>query len=93
MNVKQLFEPNAQRIADVRCWFADQSVSDDHVAALSVAITADGMVTTSGCCIEPEHAVVMLDELRQLIKRIEGQLPADCRQSAKVMPLRLVSAG
>jgi hypothetical protein len=74
-NVKSLFQPNAQRIADVRRWFVDQAVCDDHVAALSVAVTADGRVTTSGSSIEPEHALVMVEELRRLIDRIESQLP------------------
>lgn len=91
-NVRQLFTPNANRIASVRRWFAFQAVSTDYAGALSIAITIDDRLIVSGCGVEPEHTEPLLDALHGLIKRLEGQLPTDRRQSAKVVPLRLVAS-
>ena len=87
-SVASLFTPNAQRIANVRRWFVDQSVGDDHVAALAVAITSDGRVVSGGSNIETEHAMVMIEELRALIQRIEIQLP----EADEPMPVGIVKA-
>ena len=82
-SVLSLFAPKAQRIVNVRRWFVDQAVCDDHVAALAVAVTADGRVTTSGCSIDAERAKEILCELRALVQRLESQLPEERRAIAE----------
>lgn len=79
----------------MRQWFTEQAHEPSgHVAAVSVAITGNGMVNTSGCGIEPEHAAVILEELKGVVARLEaiaaGQAavaPAK-RQQCQVIPIR-----
>lgn len=80
-NVLPLFDPRRARLAELRQWFTEQAHEPSgHVAAVSVAITGNGMVNTSGCGIEPEHASVILEELKGVVARLEaiatGQKPA-----------------
>lgn len=71
-NVLPLFPRSTDRTCQLRHWFVEQGMERaGHVAAVSVAITTDGVVNTKGCGIEPEHAVVMLDELKALVTRLE----------------------
>ena len=70
-NIHQLHLPHPERPAQLRRWFVEQS-ERASVAAVTVAVTAAGTVTTKGCAIEPEHAVAMLGELRALMVRLEG---------------------
>lgn len=94
-NVLPLFDPRRARLAELRQWFTDQAQEPaGHVAAVSVAITGNGMVNTSGCGIEPEHATVILEELRTVVARLEaivaGQAPAprQAGHQCQVIPLR-----
>ncbi len=94
-NVLPLFDPRRARLAELRQWFTDQAQEHaGHVAAVSVAITGNGMVNTSGCGIEPEHAAVLLDELKGVMARLEGILaaespePCQARHQCQVIPLR-----
>jgi hypothetical protein len=60
------------RKLELRNWFLEQAKEPaGHVAAVSVSITGDGMVNTSGCGIEPEHAVVILEEIKEVVARLE----------------------
>lgn len=71
-NVVPLFIPRSNRAAQIRSWFVEQGMEPaGHVAAVSVAITTDGQINTRGCGIEPEHAAVILDELKGLVARLE----------------------
>ena len=84
-DIVPLFGTRQQRIAELRQWFIDQAQEPSgHVAAVSVTITGNGMVNTSGCGIEPEHAAVILDELKGVAARLEAisgrQQPAQVRR-------------
>jgi len=60
-NVLPLFDSRRARLAELRQWFIDQAQEPaGHVAAISVSVTGDGMVNTSGCGVEPEHAAEIL---------------------------------
>ena len=94
-NVLPLFVSRRARLAELRQWFAEQaSEPSGHVAAVSVAITSDGMVNTSGRGIEPEHAAVILEELRIVESRLEaivaGHAPTsrEVRLKCQVIQLR-----
>lgn len=94
-NVLPLFDPRRARLVELRQWFTDQAQEPaGHVAAVSVSVTGDGMVNTSGCGIEPEHAAVILEELRTVAARLEaivaGQAPASrqLRRQCQVIQLR-----
>ena len=72
-NVLPLFDSHRARVAELRKWFTEQAHEPSgHVAAVSVAITGDGMVNTSGCGIEPKHAAVILEELKGVVARLEA---------------------
>lgn len=72
-NVVPLFDSRRARLTELRQWFTEQAKEPSgHVAAVSVAITGNGMVNTSGCGIEPEHACVILDELKGVVARLEA---------------------
>lgn len=87
-NVTPLFNPHRARLAELRQWFISQAQEPvGYVAALSVGITGDGLVNTSGHGIEPEHAAVMLDELKSVVARLEaiafGGAPSEPRHAAR----------
>ncbi len=98
------WQPNPQRVQSIRSWHVDQATAEAKpVAMLNFTITADHQIITKGLGIEPAHAVILLGELREVIQRIESELPDDYqtryasptepvpgRPSAKVIPLRLV---
>lgn len=73
-NVRQLHAIHPERRAQVQAFCADQaghfmrlaSRPDGAVAALSVLITGDGQAVAKMAAMEPEHAMVMLDELDRL---------------------------
>lgn len=73
-NVHQLHDIHPERRAQVQAFCADQaghfmrlaSRPDGAVAALSVVITGDDQIETKMAAMEPEHAMVMLEELDRL---------------------------
>ncbi len=84
-NVLPLFDSRRTRMAELRQWFTDQSHEPaGHVAAVSVAITGDGMVNTSGCGIEPDHAAVILEELKGVTIRLEAIVAGNAPRSKTV---------
>lgn len=94
-NVIPIFDPHRARKAELRQWFTDQAHElAGHVAGVSIAITGDGMVNTSGRGIEPEHAAVILEELKGVAARLEaivaGNPPATTakRHQCQVITLR-----
>lgn len=95
-NVLPLFDSRRTRLAEMRQWYTDQAQEPSgHVAAVSVSITGNGMVNTSGCGIEPEHAAVILEELKGMMIRLEviatGQTSAVSTgrpHQCKVIPFR-----
>lgn len=94
-NVLPLFPRSTDRTCQLRHWFVEQGMERaGHVAAVSVAITTDGVVNTKGCGIEPEHAEVILEELKALAVRLEvfaaGQAPVPRRvpHQCQVIQLR-----
>lgn len=94
-NVLPLFDSRLDRLRELRQWFSEQaSEPAGHVAAVSIAITGDGMVNTSGRGIEPEYAAVILEELKGVAARLEaivaGNAPAPMakRHQCQVIPLR-----
>lgn len=94
-NVLPLFDSRLDRLTELRQWFTEQaSRPAGHVAAVSIAITGDSMVNTSGCGIEPEHAAVILEELVGVMARLEaivaGNAPSAMakRHQCQVIPLR-----
>ncbi len=95
-NVIPLFDSRRARLAELRQWFTEQAQDrSGHVAAVSVTITGNGMVNTSGCGIEPEHASVILEELKGVVARLEaiatGKVPAASavrRHQCQVIQLR-----
>ncbi len=106
-NITELFKPSQKRIAQVRQWFRDQSTQTEHEfsCAVAVFVTCDGLIVTKGVAIEPEHAASLIPALREVIARMESQLPDDymtryeipaeqinARSISKVAPFRLVSA-
>lgn len=98
------FRHNRERFETIRRWYIDQAVAEANpMAMLNLTITADHQIVTKGMGIEPAHAAILLGELREVIQRIERQLPKDYatryaspiklvpgRPTAKVIPLRLV---
>lgn len=94
-NVLQFFPLSPDRTCQLRHWFVEQGMERaGHVAAVSVAITTDGVVNAKGCGIEPEHAEVMLEELRALVSRLEGVVADNApstlakRHKGHVIPLQ-----
>jgi len=95
-NVTPLFNPHRARLAELRQWFISQAQEPaGYVAAVSIGITGDGMVNTSGRGIEPEHAAILLDELKSVAARLEviafGGAPSEPGHAARqcqVIPLR-----
>ncbi len=102
-NVHQLHAIHPERREQVQAFCADQaghfmrlaSHPDGAVAALSVVITGDGQAVAKMAAMEPEHAMVMLDELDRLRVRLTAyvaqQAPEMLRpqvgKSGKVIPL------
>lgn len=71
-DILPLHHPRQSRAAELRQWFMEQvNEPAGHVAAVSISITADGMVNTGGCGVEPHHALTMLEELDEVRKRLE----------------------
>lgn len=97
-NVHPLFDHRRARLAELRQWFARQAHDPaGYVATVLVSITGDGMVKSSGYGVEPEHAAVLLEELKGAVVRLEaivaGEQPAPTVKQApasqcRVMPLR-----
>jgi hypothetical protein len=95
-NILSLFDARRARLAELRQWFNEQAQEPSgHVAAVSVVITGDGMVNTSGCGVEPEHAAVILEELKGVVARLEAIAtrqaspePARKVHQCQVIPLR-----
>jgi len=94
-NVLPLSDSRRARLAELRQWFTDQAQEPSgHVAAISVSVTGDGMVNTSGCGVEPEHAAEILEELKGVIQRLEviafGSAPdsSQVTHQCQVIPLR-----
>jgi len=95
-NVLPLFDSRRARMAELRQWFTEQAQErSGHVAAVSIAITGNGMVNTGGCGIEPEHAAVILEEIKGVVARLEaiatGQKSAELAKrpnQCQVIPLR-----
>ena len=72
-NVLPLFRPRQSRTAELRQWFAEQAREPaGHLAAVSVLITGDGVMKTSGRGVDSEHAQVMLAGLRSVVGRLEA---------------------
>lgn len=72
-NVLPLFDFRRARLAELRQWFTEQAQNrSGHLAAVSVAITGDGMLTTSGRGIDPDHAAILLGGLKRAMARLEG---------------------
>ena len=69
VNVIKLHQPPPSRIKRIREWHASQ-VDQEHVALVSIAITADNTIKSTGLAIEPSHAAALLPELVKVI----GQL-------------------
>lgn len=77
-NVHQLHAIHPERREQVQAFCADQagyfmhlaSHPEGAVAALSVVITGDGQAVSKMAAIEPEHAMVMLEELDRLRVRL-----------------------
>ncbi len=93
-NVLPLFDSRHVRLAELRQWFTEQSAVPT-IAAVSVSLTADGLIKTKGCGIEPENARLLLDRLDALRNRLEaiatGQAPAVSvgqPHQCEVIPLR-----
>lgn len=99
-NVIPLFPQQYDITSQLRHWFMDQAIEPaGHLAAVSVAITADGMVKSRGCGVEDEHAPIILEELKAMVGRLEkivaGEVPATKAQRLKcqVLPMRSRFAG
>lgn len=76
------------RKAQLRKWFLEQAQEPaGHVAAISVSVTGDGMVNTSGCGIEPEYAELILEELAEVQRRLNEVIKGPDK-SAQVIPFR-----
>ena len=72
-NVLPLFHPRQSRTAELRQWFVQQAREPaGHVAAVSVFITGDGVLKTSGRGVDAERAEVMLAGLRSVVGRLEA---------------------
>jgi len=72
-NVLPLFHPRQSRTAELRQWYVQQAREPaGHVAAVSVFITGDGVLKTSGRGVDAEHAPVMLAGLRSVVSRLEA---------------------
>lgn len=88
-NVIPLFPSQHDITSQLRYWFMDQAIEPaGHLAAVSVAITADGMVKSKGCGVEDEHAPIILDELKAMVARIEAVVAARSRRDCQVIQLR-----
>lgn len=85
-----LFQAPPDRTTQIRHWFMDQGMEPSgYLAALTVAITAEGIVNTKGCGIEPEHASIILAELKALVGRLERLVHAEAPgMPSNVVPLR-----
>ncbi len=95
-NVLPLFDSRRVRLAELRQWFTEQAHEPSgHVAAVSIAITGDGMVNTSGCGVEPHHALTLLEELEEVRERLEVIAGEQARRPAVrrgvVVPFRRVA--
>lgn len=72
-NVIPLFQADPSKSDRIRLWFMEQGMEPvGHLAAVSVAITADGMVKSKGCGVAEEHAPVILGELKAMVASIEA---------------------
>lgn len=77
-NVLPLFDSRRARMAELRQWFTEQAQEPSgQLAAVSVAITGNGMLTTSGRGIDPDHAVVLLRGLKSVVARLEAVVSED----------------
>jgi len=73
-SLNQPLSPHPARVQQIQAWHhaqADAS-SDPTVAALHVAITHMGQITTALLAMEPVHARIMLLELPTLRRRLRA---------------------
>lgn len=91
-NVIPIFDPHRARKAELRHWFNRQAQHPvGHVAAVTVGLTADGMITTSGCGIDQGSAAALLVGAQQALGRLEAAAACgipEPSQGARVIPLR-----
>lgn len=70
--------PHPDRTRVIREWHIEQAVGHQHQAALlNITLTCDGRIRSTGLGIEPEHAVVMLEELERIQERLRQYIGAD----------------
>lgn len=71
-NVIPIFDPHRARKAELRHWFNRQAQHPaGHVAAVTIGLTADGMLTTSGCGIEPASVAALMTGLNAAMARLQ----------------------
>ena len=70
LNAK-LLEPHPERLNQIAHWHIDRATQRDTVALLHIRITSAGFVCTDGVAIEPEHAALMLDELADVMRKLQ----------------------
>lgn len=98
-NVHQLHAIHPERREQVQAFCADQaghfmrlaSHPEGAVAALSVVITGDGQALAKMAAIEPEHAMVMLEELDRLRVKLTAYVVEQA--PAMLRPKGLAKAG
>ncbi len=74
--------PNPDRTRLIREWHIDQAVGPHYQAALlNITLTCEGRIRSTGLGIEPEHAVVMLEELERIRDRLREYI-GTCQASA-----------
>lgn len=80
--------PHPDRTRVIREWHIEQAVGQQHQAAmLNITLTCDGRIRSTGLGIEPEHAVVMLDELERIRERLRQYIGAGEPATAPVIQL------
>lgn len=78
--------PNHERSRLIREWHIEQALGQQHPAALlNITLTNNGRVCSAGIAIEPEHALVMLEELDRIRDRLLQYVGAARHCSAAVI--------
>lgn len=71
-NVIPIFDPHRARKAELRHWFNGQAQHPaGHVAAVTIGLTADGMLTTSGCGIDQASVAALMAGLNAAMARLQ----------------------